>query len=188
MSRIVILLCLLAALACGGGSAGPEVSLTASISDPVGDGSSADIVSAEVEVIGVDMFLTVRFTPEGFHSDSIVAQFNFDTDENAATGYTTANPGHVGFGIDCLVEVGKITTTTRGARVKRWDTGIFVTVINGFMQDVTNGFKAQIPADACEDDGPALLKVDSFRQLSATAYTTRRDWAPDPGQPAAALR
>ena len=179
---------LLAALACGSSSAGPEVSLSASISDPATDGSSADIVNAEVEVIGSDMFLTVTFTPESFHRDSIVVQFNFDTDENAATGYTTANPGHVGFGIDCLVEVGKITTTSRGARVKRWDTGIFVTAINGFLQDMTNGFKAQVPADACEDDGPALLKVDSFRQLSATAYTTRRDWAPDPGAPAAELR
>ena len=148
----------------------------------------ADIVSADVEVIGTDMFLTVTFTPESFHSDSVVAQFNFDTDENAATGYTTANAGHVGFGIDCLVEVGKITTSSRGARVKRWDTGIFVTAINGFLQDIPNGFKAQVPADACEDDGPALLKVDSFRQFSDIAYTTRRDWAPDPGQPAAQLR
>jgi hypothetical protein len=186
--HIIGLASLLATLACASNSAGPEVLLSAAISDPAGDGSSADIVSADVEVIGTDMFLTVTFTPESFHSDSVVVQFNFDTDENAATGYTTANPGHVGFGIDCLVEVGKITTTARGARVKRWDTGVFVTAINGFLQDITNGFKAQVPADACEDDGPALLKVDSFRQLSATAYTTRRDWAPDPGQPAAQLR
>ena len=188
MKHPFILGFLLGALACASNSTGPEVLLSASITDPAGDGSSADIVSAEVEVIGTDMFLTVTFTPESFHKDSVVAQFNFDTDENAATGYTTSNPGHVGFGIDCLVEVGKITTTARGARVKKWDTGVFITVINGFLQDRTNGFKAQIPADACGDDGPALLKVDSFRQLSATAYTTRRDWAPDPGQPAAELR
>ena len=188
MKLTFILGFLLGALACASSTAGPEVLLSASITDPVGDGSSADIVSAEVEVIGTDMFLTVTFTPESFHRDSVVAQFNFDTDENAATGYTTSNPGHVGFGIDCLVEVGKITTTSRGARVKRWDTGVFVTVINGFLQDRTNGFKAQVPADLCGDDGPALLKVDSFRQLDATSYTTRRDWAPDPGLPAAQLR
>ena len=188
MRHAISLTSLLATLACASSTAGPEVLLSASIQDPGGDGSSADIVSAEVEVIGIDMFLTVTFTPESFHSDSVVVQFNFDSDENAATGYTTANPGHVGFGIDCLVEVGKITTTSRGARVKRWDSGVFVTAINGFLQDNSSGFKAQIPADACEDDGPALLKVDSFRQVSATAYTTRRDWAPDPGQPAAQLR
>ena len=186
--RRVLFLSVLATLGCASSSTGPEVLLSASITDPAGDGSSADIVSAEVEVIGTDMFLTVTFTPDSFESDSNVVQFNLDTDENAATGYTTSNPGHVGFGIDCLIEVGKITTTTRGARVKRWDTGVFVTVINGFLQDITNGFKAQVPADACEDDGPALLKVDSFRQVSATAYTTRRDWAPDPGEPAAQIR
>jgi hypothetical protein len=186
--HLIISAFLLSAIGCASSTAGPEVLLSASISDPAGDGSSADIVSAEVEVIGTDMFLTVTFTPESFHRDSVVVQFNFDSDENAATGYTTANPGHVGFGIDCLVEVGKITTTSRGARVKRWDSGVFVTAINGFLQDMTNGFKAQIPADACEDDGPALLKVDSFRQVSETAYTTRRDWAPDPGLPAAQLR
>ena len=188
MRHAFILLGLLATVSCASSTAGPEVLLSASITDPAGDGSSADIVSADVEVIGTDMFLTVTLTPESFHGDSVVVQFNFDTDENAQTGYTTSNPGHIGFGIDCLVEVGKITTSSRGARVKRWDSGIFVPVINGFLQDIPNGFKAQIPADACEDDGPALLKVDSFRQVSATAYTTRRDWAPDPGQPAAALR
>jgi hypothetical protein len=175
-------------VACGSSSAGPEVSLSASISDPADDGSSADIVSATVEVIGGDMILTATFAPGTFESDSILVQFNFDTDENALTGYTTGNAGHVGFGIDCLIEVGKITATSRGARVKRWDSGIFVTAINGSLRDATAGFEAEVPADACEDDGPALLKVDSFRQLSAVAFSTRRDWAPDPGEPAAALR
>jgi hypothetical protein len=134
-----LLAALLAGSACASSTAGPEVLLSASITDPAGDGSSADIVSADVEVIGTDMFLTVTLTPESFHGDSVVVQFNFDTDENAQTGYTTSNPGHIGFGIDCLVEVGKITTTSRGARVKRWDTGVFVTVINGFLQDILTG-------------------------------------------------
>jgi hypothetical protein len=186
--RARLLLSLVAALACGSSSAGPEVSLSASITDPAGDVSEADIVSAIVEVIGDEMILTATLTPGTFASDSILVQFNLDTDENPGTGYTTGNAGHVGFGIDCLIEVGKITPTTRGARVKRWDTGIFVTVINGNLRDVANGFEASVPADACDDDGPALLKVDTFRQLNAVAFTTRRDWAPDPGQPAAALR
>jgi hypothetical protein len=177
----------LAVLAGCGSSTSSEVTLSATITDPEGDALSADVVSATAQIVGDDLVLTVTFAPGSFRSDSLLVQFNLDTDENEFTGYTTGNPGHVGFGIDCLIEVGKLTPTSRGARVRRYDTGIFVTAVNGSIRDITDGFEATVPADACEDDGPALLKVDSFRQLGGIGFSTRQDWAPDPGEPAARL-
>lgn len=172
---------------CVSGTIDPQA-VSASITDPAGDGGVADIVSATIDVSGSDITVQVVFTPASFQADSMLVQFNLDTDESAATGYTTANPGHVGFGIDCMIELGKYSANTRAARVSRWQGGTFVPTVNATLRIITNGYEATVPSSACDDDGPALLKVDAFRQLAATTYTTRQDWAPDPGQPAAALR
>ena len=181
------LLALAAAGACGA-STDPEASLSASMTDPSGDGGSADIVSARVTITGNTVYVRVVFTPQTYFADSMLVQFNLDTDEDPATGYTTANPGHVGFGIDCLITVGKLTTTTSGARVSRWDNGTFVAAANGSFITIANGYEATAPLSACDDDGEAQLKVDAFRQVGGTGYTTRQDWAPDPGQPAVLIR
>jgi len=170
-----------------GGTSDPQ-SVSASITDPAGDGGMADIVSATIDIAGSDITVQVIFTAESFQADSMLVQFNLDTDESAATGYTTANPGHVGFGIDCMIELGKYSATTRAARISRWQGNTFVPAANATLRVITNGFEATVPASACDDDGPALLKVDAFRQLSATTYSTRQDWAPDAGQPAVPLR
>ncbi len=170
-----------------GGTSDPD-SVSASITDAAGDGGLADIVSATIDVAGSDITVRVIFTADSFHPDSMLVQFNLDTDELAATGYTTANPGHVGFGIDCMVELGKYSANTRAARVSRWRNTIFVPAANATLRLIANGYEATLPSGACEDNGPALLKVDAFRQLSADTYTTRQDWAPDPGQPAVPLR
>lgn len=87
-----------------------------------------------------------------------------------------------------MIEVGKYTPTTKGARVSRWQNGVFIAAAHGTIRNITNGYEAAVPADACDDDGPALLKVDAFRQLGTNSYSTRQDWAPDPGQPAVPLR
>lgn len=177
--------------ACEGGTSEPSVNVSASITDASGDGGIADIVSATIDVADGDMIVRVVLTPGSYQADSMLIQFNLDTDESAATGYTSANPGHVGFGIDCMVEVGKYAATIRAARVSRWNNGGFVAVANATLRTITNGFEATLPADACEDDGPALLKVDAFRQVvqnGTAGWSTRQDWAPDPGQPAAPLR
>lgn len=182
-----LMVALVSATGCGDTSE-PEVTLSASLTDAAGDGGGADVVSASVEVAGNDMILSVVFTPASFHADSMLVQFNLDTDESAATGYTTTNPGHTGFGIDCMVEVGKPTLTSRSARVRVYDNGVFIAAASGTIRDITNGYEATVPADACDDDGPALIKVDAFRQVGIIGFTPRQDWAPDPGLPAVPLR
>jgi len=186
-NRHRLMAAILWAAGCGGNTE-PETTLSASLTDPAGDGGVADVVSAAIDVAGNDMIVRVVFTPGSFHTDSMLVQFNLDTDENAATGYTTANPGHVGFGIDCMIELGKYAPTTKAARVSRWSNGVFIAAANATLSTITNGYEATVPAEACDDDGPALLKVDAFRQLGTNSYSTRQDWAPDPGQPAIPLR
>ncbi len=185
---VTIVLVLALAAGCGSETATPGVTLSGSLTDPSGDGGVADVVSASVEVAGDDMVLTAEFTPGTFHGDSLLVGVHFDTDENPGTGYTTANPGHAGFGIDCFVVFGKLTGSSSGVRVERFDSGIFIPVAAGTLRLLANGLEATVPADACEDDGPALFKVDAFRQLTAIGFTVRQDWAPDPGQAAATLR
>lgn len=187
MQRFWLITALAAAGACGA-STDPETSLTASITDPSGDGGTADVVSSRVTITGNTIYLRVTFTPTTYFPDSMLVQFNLDTDENPATGYTTVNPGHVGFGIDCLIAVGKLTVNTSGARVSRWDNGTFVAAANGSFITITNGYEATAPLSACDDDGEAQLKVDAFRQVGSTGFSTRQDWAPDPGQPAVLIR
>ena len=83
----------LAVLAGCGSSTSSEVTLSATITDPAGDALSADVVGATAQIVGDDLILTVTFAPGSFRSDSLLVQFNLDTDENEFTGYTTSNPG-----------------------------------------------------------------------------------------------
>jgi hypothetical protein len=146
------------------------------------------VVSATFDIEEGEMLVRIVVTPESFQADSMLLVFNLDTDENPATGYTSANPGHVGFGIDCQIQLGKYASNTRAARVSRWENGGFVATANAAVTVVANGYSAVLPAEACGDDGPALLKVDAFRQLTAQTWSTRQDWAPDPGQPPVQVR
>jgi len=166
----------------------PQGTLSAAVTDPAGDGGTADVVSATLDIAEGSMLVRVVLTPASFQADSMLLVFNLDTDENPATGYTSANPGHVGFGIDCMIQLGKYASDTRAARVSRWDNGGFIASANATLTVITNGYEATLPASACDDDGPALLKVDAFRQLSAQTWSTRQDWAPDPGLPPARLQ
>jgi hypothetical protein len=114
--------------------------------------------------------------------------FNLDTDEQATTGYTTANPGHAGLGIDCLIELGKVTPTTRGARVRLYDNGVFITAVSGEVTVLTAGYEAAFPVTACDDDGPSVFRTDAFRQVSTVAYSIRQDWLPDAASPPITVR
>jgi hypothetical protein len=166
----------------------PEGTFSAVVTDPAGDGGTADVVSATLDIADGNMLVRVVLTPASFQADSMLLVFNLDTDENPATGYTSANPGHVGFGIDCMIQLGKYAPDIRAARVSRWENGGFVAIANAALTVITNGYEATLPASSCDDDGRALLKVDTFRQLSAQAWSTRQDWAPDPGQPPVEVR
>lgn len=166
----------------------PEGTFSAAVTDPSGDGGSADVISATLDIAGGEMRARIVLTSASFKADSMLLVFNLDTDENAATGYTSVNPGHVGFGIDCQIQLGKYASDTRAARVSRWENGTFIATANATLTVITNGYEATLPGEACDDDGPALLKVDAFRQLSTQTWSVRQDWAPDPGQPPVQLR
>ena len=186
--RFLLAVAVLAVTGCVESNDPPEGSFSATVSDPSGDGGTADVVSATLDIDGGDMVVRIVLTPASFQADSMLLVFNLDTDENPATGYTTANPGHVGFGIDCMIQLGKYSSNTRAARVSRWENGTFNATANATLTVITNGYEATLPAEACADDGPALLKVDAFRQLTAQTWSTRQDWAPDPGQPPVQVR
>jgi hypothetical protein len=173
---------LLVAAGCGGDSGGPSVSLRGDGSEAAGDGGVADLVYGLIEVAGSSIKVRVQTSAATFHPDSLLIVFNFDTDGSALTGYTTINPGHVGLGIDCLVELGKPTPGVRNARVQRWASGNFTPTATGNVTVIANGYEATLPLNACPElaDGLALFRVEAFRQLSATAYTIRQDWLPDP--------
>ena len=187
-ARLQLALAVLAVTGCVESNDPPEGSFSAAVSDPSGDGGTADVVSATLNIAEGEMLVRIVLAPGSFQADSMLLVFNLDTDENAVTGYTSANPGHLGFGIDCQIQLGKYASNTRAARVSRWDNGGFVATANATLTVITNGYEATLPAEACDDDGPALLKVEAFRQLSAQAWSTRQDWAPDPGQPPVQVR
>jgi hypothetical protein len=157
------------------------VSLRGESADPSGDGGVADLVFASFEVIGSNIRVRAELSPDTFHRDSILVEFDLDTDENAATGYTTPNPGHVGIGIDCLIELGKVAPANLGVRVRRFEAGSFVSTVVAAATPLTNGYEATVPLSGCADDGRALLRVGSFRQVGNLGGTTvRQDWLPDP--------
>jgi hypothetical protein len=151
-------------------------------SDPSGDGGVADLVSAVFEIAGTSFTVRAQTTAATFNADSLLITFNVDTDGNAATGYTTTNPGHVGLGIDCLIELGKVAPTLRAARVQRWQGIAFAPVATAAVTVISNGYEATLPLNACPElaSGDAVFRVDAFRQLSALSYTIRQDWLPDP--------
>ena len=188
MSARLLAVTLLALSSCTESDNFPEGSVDAAVTDPAGDGGTADVVSATLSIGEEVMLVRVVLTPASFQADSMLLVFNLDTDENPATGYTSANPGHVGFGIDCMIQLGKYASDTRAARVSRWENGGFIAIANATLTVIANGYEATLPSNSCDDDGPALLKVDAFRQLSAQAWSTRQDWAPDAGQPPVELR
>ena len=187
-NRIRLVLAVVVLCGCVESTDPPEGNFSAVVTDPSGDGGSADVISATLDIAGGEMRARIVLTPGSFQADSMLLVFNLDTDENPATGYTSANPGHVGFGIDCQIQLGKYASNTRAARVSRWENGGFIAAANATLTVIANGYEATLPGEACDDDGPALLKVDAFRQLSAQSWTTRQDWAPDPGQPPVPLR
>jgi len=187
-TRLQLALVVLAVTGCVESNDPPEGSFSAAVTDPSGDGGTADVVSATLAIEGGDMLVRIVLSPGSFTADSMLLVFNLDTDENGATGYTSANPGHVGFGIDCQIQLGKYASNTRAARVSIWDNGGFIATANATLTVIANGYEATLPAEACEDDGPALLKVDAFRQLSAQTWSTRQDWAPEAGQPPVQVR
>ena len=156
------------------------MSLSGEGTDPAGDGGVADLVFASFEVIGSNMRVRAEATAGTFHPDSLLMTFNLDTDESALTGYTTINPGHVGMGIDCFVELGKYTTQIRGARVRRWVNGTAIPTWTGEVTVLVNGYEATMPLSACQDDGRAVFRADAFRQVGDIGTTVRQDWLPDP--------
>ena len=165
---------------CGSDDSGPSVSFSGQAADPSGDGGTADLIFASLEVIGSNIKLRAEVTPGSFHRDSLLVVFNLDADEQAATGYTTANPGHSGLGIDCLIELGKVTPGILGARVRSYENGVFITAASAEVTSLSQGYEATVPLGACGDDGQALMRIEAFRQVSAQAYTIRQDWLPDP--------
>lgn len=170
------------AAACGDSDpGGPSVLLSAEANDPAGDGGVADLIFASLEVVDAEIRVRAELTAGTFHGDSMLVTFNLDTDEQSGTGYTTANPGHAGIGIDCLIELGKTSLTTLGARVRQFENGSFVTTLSVDVTTVGQGYEATVPLSACDDDGRAVLRIDAFRQLSDIGYSIRQDWLPDAG-------
>ena len=123
-----LLVAILALAGCTESDNSPEGTFNAAVTDPAGDGGTADVVSATLDIADGNMLVRVVVTPASFQADSMLLVFNLDTDENPATGYTSANPGHVGFGIDCMIQLGKYSSDTRAARVSRWENGGFVAI------------------------------------------------------------
>ena len=184
------LVSLVLAAGCSSDSGGPNVSLRAEGSDPSGDGGLADLVSGVFEVAGSSIKVRAQTTAATFKADSLLIVFNLDTDASALTGYTSTNPGHVGLGIDCIVQLGKVAPGVQSASVSRWQNGSFAPTLTSQVTVISNGYEATLTLNACPElaGGTTLFRVDAFRQLNAVMYTTRQDWLPDPPLPPLQLR
>ena len=60
----------------------PEGTFSAAVTDPSGDGGTADVVSATLDIAEGSMLVRVVLTPASFQADSMLLVFNLDTDEN----------------------------------------------------------------------------------------------------------
>lgn len=181
---------LLVATGCSSDSGGPSVSLRGEGSDPSGDGGVADLVSAVIQVTSSTIKVQAQTTAATFEADSLLLTFSLDTDASPLTGYTTTNPGHLGLGIDCLIELGKVAPTVRTARIQRWQSGAFAPTATGQVTVISNGYEATLPLNACPEvaGGNTLFRADGFRQLNAQSFTVRQDWLPDPTLPPLTVR
>ena len=176
---------LIALAAACSSSSGPDSieKTTGQATDLAGDGGGADLTLVLFEVAGRTVTAVATFDPGTYQADSVLAVFDLDVDENPATGFTTAEPGYAGLGIDYRLEVGNIdpATTRLGARIKRYEGGTFVTVQEQPIAVNEGGFVASVSYDAFHDtDDRLAFRVETSRVLPDGTRSARQDWAPEP--------
>lgn len=181
---LLVLACL--GLLAGGcsSSTGPQSisKTTGQVSDPTGDGGSADLTAALFEVAAQTATVLVNFSLETYASDSMLAVLDLDVDENPATGFTSNEAGYSGLGIDYRIEIGNIDPVLHklGARIKCYQGGTFVILQDQPIAVNAGGYVASLSYDAFGDgDDRLAFRVESYRVNGDGTLTPRQDWAPD---------
>jgi hypothetical protein len=156
-----------------------------SVTDPIGDTpllEPPDIASASIDIDSAGTItLRVTFAPGTSLTDSRV-QFQLDTDQNTATGYSFAP----WTGSDYFVEIYG-SGFQANARVWAWpDVMPLATVAVTY-----SGTTAEATFNLSSfggDDGLMNFTLASQRQLDTNSFTGVRDYAPDVGLPSAQVQ
>ena len=199
---------LVGAAACSGSSTTPSPpSLTASVSDAIGDtvifpvlrngvqltpvvAIPPDLVGATIDVTSGNLTGTISFAPGTLSHTNTFACFMLDVDENASTG-APAPGGDPPLGYDysiCAV-VPRASTT---ARVSRLGGGVATGVGSAQVTFPTaDQVRFVVPLSLLgNDDGRMAFKVDAMQWVDDPIIlnTSAIDWMPDLTRAAALVR
>jgi hypothetical protein len=170
----------------------PETRLLGMATDPLGDmpRRGADLVSGQIEVIGGEVFISIRWAPGTFVRDTSRVTLHLDTDENPLTGSRGINATHTVdadmIGSEFMFKFGATGRSTDITHYAFSDAGWNVQDLGCCVSYSGDGVDIRFPLGLLgDDDGFMAFKMVSAVDVEPGGFSGWLDVMPDVGLPAA---